>query len=424
MRLFTVFLSLLILAFSCKKKQAFDADYLFTNVSIIKLNDEDFLKRKNILVKDGKIIDITDSLPNLKIKNIIDLKGKFLLPALADAHVHLPKNESDLEKFFILNLINGVTKLRSMRGDWKHLEWREKYNSKGSIYPKLYLSAPPISWRNDFTTSQIERFVNKAKPFDFIKILSIKDETLFRMLDSLCKLNNISIGGHYPQNISDNEFFSSNYTSIEHLGGLVEQPELLNYRIQEIKKRNIFLCPTLSWYNVGSGRYSFEELRNQPAMQYISTKVMDDWIEKTKQYRAKMGQEAYLSEVSAELKKLDIKYGIINELNKHGVKMLLSPDSSSKYMISGFGILEEMKLLKKANLTNLEIIKMATINFSEFYNGNFGIIERGKDADFIVLSENPIHNLSVLERVEGVFVNEKFIDHDDLIRLSKSILPK
>lgn len=425
MRIFLVFLLALMVGIACNSnKQSQNTDYLFKNISIVSLNDEVVLENKNVLVKDGKILDIFDSISELKVTHVIDLKGKFLMPALADAHVHLPKKESELEKFFILNLINGVTKLRSMRGDWKHLKWREKYNSETSIYPRLYLSAPPLTWRDDLTIDQLEDYVKTAKDFDFIKVLSIKDEVLFRELDSLCKISNISIGGHYPQYVSDGVLFESNYTSFEHLGGLLEQPELLDYRIQEIKKKDIFICPTLSWYSVGSGRYSYEELRNQPGMQYISKEIMNDWIEKTKQYRQKLGQEDYYNEVKEELKKLDIKYKIINTLSKVGVKMLLSPDSSSKYMISGFGMLGEMKLLKNADLSNLEILKMATINFSDFYNENYGTIEIGKDADFIVLSQNPIDNLNALKKVEGVFLNNNFLDKEVLNSLSKSVLPK
>jgi hypothetical protein len=388
------------------------------------MDNEEVLVGVNVLVKDGKVIEISNKNPKLiNAKNRIDLHGKYIMPSLSDAHVHLPKDENDLEKFLILNLINGVTKLRSMRGDWSHLKWKEEYNTETSIYPRLYLSAPPISRKYDFNSEELEAYVDRAKDFDFIKILSIKDETLFKELDSLCKVNNITIGGHFPNNISDDLLFKSNYKSFEHLGGLTEQSELTENRIQEISKKDIFICPTLSWYSIGSGRYTFDELRKQPGMKYFSKEVIDDWILKTKQYRDKLGYKAYKEEVAIELKKLENKYQIIKKLNKIGVKMLLSPDSSSKYIVPGFGVVGEMELLKNADLSNFEILKMATVNFADFFNKDYGTIEEGKDADFIILNNNPLDNIDALKTIDALFFNNNYLDKDTLNELSKSILP-
>tara|TARA_R110002049_G_scaffold17731_2_gene68557 strand:- start:107281 stop:108450 length:1170 start_codon:yes stop_codon:yes gene_type:complete len=385
--------------------------------------DDTLLAHKNILVKDGIIKEISGTKTHLiKARHSIDLKGKFIIPSLSDAHVHLPENKDDLEKFLILNLINGVTKLRSMRGDWNHLEWRNEYNSETSVFPKLYLSAPPISQKDDFTSEQLEKYMDKTKDFDFIKILSIKDDILFNQLDSVCKINNISIGGHFPNNVSDDLVFKSNYTSFEHLGGLTELPELTANRLEEIKEHNIFICPTLSWYSIGSGRYSYDELRNQPGMQYIQKEIVDDWIDKTKQYREKIGKTAYEIEVEGELKKLDLKYQVIKKIHGLGIKMLLSPDSSSKYMVSGFGVFGEIELLKNSGLSNFEILEMATRNFATFFNGNYGTIAIGKDADFIVVNDNPLKNSNTLKTIEGVFINKQFLDKDDLNKLSESII--
>ena len=124
-----------------------------------------------------------------------------------------------------------------------------------------------------------------------------------------------------------------------------------------------------------------------------------------------------------ELEKLDEKYLIIKKLNELGVKMLFSPDSSSKYMVAGFGVSGEMELLKNAELSNFEILKMATVNFSNFFKEDYGTIEEGKDADFIILNNNPLENLKTLETIEGVFFNENYLSKDALNKLSKSILP-
>jgi hypothetical protein len=409
--------------------QAQEADIIFKNVSIISMKDNSVLKNKMIAIKDGKIIEISDQF-KIKAKETIDAKGKFLMPSLSDAHVHFPDSISDFENVLKLNLINGVTKLRSMRGDWKHLLWSQKYNSTDSYYPKLYLSPPPISRSYDLTVAEIEDFVKASKDrnFDLIKILSIKSQSMFKQLDSICKIYKMPIAGHFPRLASGNELneeviFNSNYTSFEHLGGLAgESPEIITKRIALLKAKKTTICPTLSWYSIGSGRYTIEESRNMPGMEFIPKAKMDEWVEGTNKYREKMGVAAFNDEVVNELKALDDKYKIIKQLNDAGVPMILSPDASSKYMVAGFSILGEMELLKNTTLSNFEILKMTTVNYANFFNENYGTIEVGKDADFILLNANPLEELKTLKNVQGVYYNQHFLDKNDLDSVRESLL--
>lgn len=405
--------------------QRSEPDFLIENVSIVPMTGDEVLHNQNVLVKDAIIIRIEPTTKKrIKVKKVIDGKGKYIMPSLADAHVHFPETEAKMERVMTLYLINGVTKLRSMRGDWKHKDWRDKYNKENSIYLKLYLSPPPISRQHDFTASQIEDYVKASKEsgFDFIKILSIKDQATFSQFNALCKAYNIPIAGHFLGNVSDRLIFNSNYTAFEHLGGLSGNPNNLDDRLQLLKEKNMFICPTLSWYSIGSGRYTFDQLRNLSGMEFIPKAILDEWIEKTKQYRDKLGNQAYAEEVANELKSLDEKYKVIKQIHAMKIPMLLSPDSSSKYMVSGFDMVGEMELLKNAELSNYEILRMATTNFATFYGENYGTIEAGKDADFIVLSTNPLEDLDALRKIEGVYFNNQFLDKEKLATMRKELL--
>ena len=413
----------------CVLCQAQEADVVFKNVSIVSMKDNSVLKNTSIAVKDGKIIAIGASI-KLKTKKLVEGNGKFLMPSISDAHVHFPATEEEFQNVLKLNLINGVTKLRSMRGDWKHVDWKAKYNTKESWYPKLYLSAPPITRALDWNAAEIEDFVSKSKNqgFDLIKILSIKSLSMFQELDRVCKINKMAIGGHYPSfgsiNASDEQFiFDSNYSSFEHLGGLAgESQDVINRRVSLLKTKNKVVCPTLSWYNVGSGRYTIEELRKMPGMEYVAAAQVQEWLEATKNYRDKLGKVAYEEEVAKELMALEAKYKIVKQLHDEGVSMILSPDASSKYMIAGFSVLSEMELLKNAQLSNFEILKMTTVNFADFFNENYGTIEVGKNADFILLDGNPLESFSALKNVHGVYFNQQFLSTDMLNEMKQSLL--
>ena len=405
-------------------------DLVFKNVNIVSMENDKVLLNQNIAILNGKIMVIENAKKSkLKGEKIIDLKGKYIMPSLADAHVHLPENEEELQRMFDLNLINGVTKLRSMRGDWKHKEWQNKFNTINSIYPKLYLSAPPISRNLEASTAQLEEFVKAVKDnnYGFIKILSIKNQEIFTQLDSLCKKYDVPLGGHFPRlamgnSLNEDVFFNSNYKSIEHLGGLVGEPNLFESRIQAIKKNDIYICPTLLWYSTGSGQYSYEQLEKLPGMEFVSKETMQEWIEKTKIYREKIGEQAYKDEVAKELKDLQEKYQVIARLQKEGIKMLLSPDASSKYMMTGCNMINEMELLKNANLSNFEILQMATVNFATFHKEYNGVIKVDKPADFIILDQNPLEDLQTLRNVKGVFFNNNYIDNKALEEIKKNLL--
>lgn len=410
--------------------QDIKADYIFKNVNIITMKDDKVLHNKTIVIKDGKIIEIANK-TKYKSNNTINAKGKYLMPSLADAHVHLPEKDEELEKVMKLNLINGVTKMRSMRGDWKDVNRRIKYTLEKNYYPRLYLSPPPIHRSHEFKLSELENYVKASKDygFDFIKVLSIKNETLLKQLDSLCKKYDLKIAGHYPTDsngasFSDDVVFNTNYNSFEHLGGLIGEPKFFENRVKKIKQNNIFVCPTMDWYAIGYGQYTIEEMLNLKGMEYIPTEIKNDWVEKSKSYREKLGKEGFEKERNEYAIEMQERLKVTKRLNDEGVRLLLSPDSSSKFIVPGFGMLEEMKLYKKANLSNFEILKSGTTNFAMLFNGNYGTIDTGKDADFILLSQNPLQDLKALENIEALYYNKFYLDKKQLNDIAKSVLPK
>src|SRR5690554_5364496 len=322
--------------------QSQNADYIFKNVNIITMNDDKIIEKQTVVIKDGKIIEIADKTEHTS-ENIIDAKGKFLLPTMADAHVHFPENDEELEKVMKLNLINGVTKLRSMRGDWNDILRKQKYNAETSYYPKLYLSPPPIYRSYEMSVADLEQYVKASKDygFDFIKILSIKNPDLLKQMDSICKKYEMKIGGHYPDNpkgvrFSDEVVFSINYNSFEHLGGLIGESESLENKLKHIKQNNIFICPTMQWYAIGYGQYGIDEMLNQRGMQYIPTDIKTDWAEKSKIYRSKLGKDGFEQEKAEYALEMQERFNVVKRLNDEGVKLLLSPDASSKFIVPGF----------------------------------------------------------------------------------------
>ena len=78
--------------------------------------------------------------------------------------------------------------------------------------------------------------------------------------------------------------------------------------------------------------------------------------------------------------------------------------------------------LVKAGLNNFDIIKSASTNFANLFNENYGIIEVGKDADFILVSKNPLQDLTTLQKMDGIFYNSNYLDENNIKQLKTDLL--
>lgn len=401
--------------------------YLFTNANVVDVVHGKVVPNQSIAITDGKIVEIASETSRSGDK-IIDAKGAFVMPTLGDAHVHFPETEEQLEKMLKLNLINGVTKVRSMRGVWKHAEFVEKFNTATSYYPKMYLTAPPIHKAYDLTDEQFDNYLQNAKEYKMhqIKILNIKNQEQFQKLSDKCKQYDILLGGHFPIAseglIDDETLFNSPYSSIEHLGGLIGENDKYADRMAYIKNKKVFICPTLQWYAVAYGQYGIEEMLGQRGMEYMDSETKRKWIEATNKYRAELGNEKFEEEVKKYAVEMEERFKVLKDLDAMGAFLLLSPDSSSRFVVPGFGVLEEMKLYQKAGLSNSSILKAATLGMAELFNENYGTIEVGKDADFMMIKENPLENLNALENIEAVFYNQTYFDKQQLEVLAQAII--
>ena len=80
---------------SCTAQQTADnrvKEIVFSNVNIIPMDKNEVLVNRDVVVKNGAIVSIgiTSKLKYSKDALVIDAKGKYLLPDLAEMHAHVP----------------------------------------------------------------------------------------------------------------------------------------------------------------------------------------------------------------------------------------------------------------------------------------------------------------------------------------------
>lgn len=102
----------------------------FINVNVLPMTKEIILENQTVVVENGRIAYIGErgsmALPD--DTKIIEANGNYLMPGLADMHVHLEIRDKD-PRSLILYLAEGTTTVRAMAGQRMNLEWRDKVES-------------------------------------------------------------------------------------------------------------------------------------------------------------------------------------------------------------------------------------------------------------------------------------------------------
>ena len=359
-------------------------------------------------------------------KTAIDGTGKYLIPGLADMHVHFPdEKEMSLNEFFKLNLAAGVTTLRSMRGESRHLTLRDSIKKSLILAPDLYISTS-LPTDSNVTAKQLKNFVilSKADGWDFIKYLSELTPALFDSAALYCKQSNIKLAGHvYGQDIQN--ALKINQASVEHYQAILKQYRKdslhFGYFMNQLKEKNMFVCPTLSFYYIWGFQYTVEQLKERNGMKQVSPGVAESWQKTYDKFLKDIETQNKLPELEKSKiktkKNLNDFNTVLNLLAKYNVMLLLSPDESA-FNVPGFAMAEEMKLYSKAGLSNYDILKIATSNASAFFDkqNEWGTISKGKKANLVLLDKNPMENNENIKAVNTVILGGKALKPEALLK--------
>ena len=141
-------LTLLILFFtlySCQNSEVFFEDSLcIENISTID-PEIGLLENQTIIIKAGKIIQISPSqdLQLAKENIIVDGTGKFMIPGLWDAHIHFSFIKEMAPNMLDLFLAYGITSVRDTGGDINFVNtWKEISLANTTDAPRVMVAGP------------------------------------------------------------------------------------------------------------------------------------------------------------------------------------------------------------------------------------------------------------------------------------------
>jgi len=391
-------------------------------VHILPMETNQVLYNQNIYIDNGSIWNITpDTVPLFADFEVIEAKGKFILPGLIDMHAHV-FDRTDLPQY----LSYGVTTVRNMMGFPMHLRWKEQLKQNKLIGGNLITSTPTINSGDNSGPFHIAiEGADEAKVvvneyidlgYDFIKVYDDLDSLQLNAIEKTAKLKNVKIAGHPPK-ITLKGLLNSSLVSIEHSEELLKfldkkySEKSMRALAKKIKASNKAVTINLLAFNrinriVQEGLTYYESLQStnlNPVTRFIGRKQLEVYTKAGPKYKAFAVNKYRAMEKLSKI------------LNEEGVTILFGTDSGPNFIAAGPAIIEELQLLKNAGLPEYDILKSATCNAAKILGRNdLGSISIGSKADLILIDKNPLNNLQSLSKIEYVFSNKKYYTNTQL----------
>jgi hypothetical protein len=384
---------------------------LIEDITVIPMHINKALEHRDVILENGIIKQVrqhTDQDSSNYSLGRVDGRGKFLVPSFSDAHVHFPKKK-DIKRVFLMNLMAGVTTLRSMRGEAWHLDM----DKEAAFTPRLFLSTPVISRNDSFSVQMAHHLLAEYKKsgYDFVKIMSVKDQNTFDYLVGAARKYQLPLAGHCPSNLGIFTLSNSGvFQSVEHLGGFfaLKTMEEIQQAVDASLAKNVYHCPTFGWNYTGQVENS--ELRTRTGVEFIPATWIKDWEAQIAEHEAKTSEEGRAKERSISAQRFESRLQYLGFIYRQGGQLILGADASGIYGIPGFGAHAEMQHFADAEVSNYDILKATCYNLSKLFGEEktWGTIKVGCQSDLVLLNANPLEDIKNTSKIEGIVFKGKY----------------
>jgi imidazolonepropionase-like amidohydrolase len=413
----------------------------FTHVKLFDADGRRFLDDQTVVVEKGKIVSVgaASTVKAPAGAQVIDGRGKTLLPGLWDSHMHTADDFTGLAE-----LSMGITSVRDPGNNDRLTMDRRARASRGELLtPHVYASSL-IDGKGKYTaqvanvaTSEAEavELVRKAKQNGFIgvKFYGTLDKAWLPAAAAEARKQGLHVHGHIPVGMRPLEAIEAGYNEITHINWIVMQamPDPVIQQSNGIMRFE------------GPGRYAKDlDLDSEPVKKIISTMAakgiysdptmvafeglyVPENGELSPAYAPFVGTLPPTTErgfrsggfaVPKDLTRADYRkswaklVGLLGRMHKAGVPIVAGTD--------GFGIeiIHELEIYQQAGMTPAEALATATIVPAKLVGQekNTGSISAGKVADLVLVEGDPSRRLSDLRQTRVVMLAGKLLDADAL----------
>jgi len=312
------------------------------------------------------------------------------------------------------------------------LELREKAKNREITSPRIYTSSPSLNGTTVRTPEEARSKVSSYadEGYDFLKLHPGIRLHVFDEIVRTANEKGIPYAGHVSNLVRVRHALKNRYQTIDHVDGFLEGlvPEesgvnpiengFFGYNFTDLadtekigelvalsKENKVWVVPTQALFDRWFSPTPAEQLAEEPEMKYMSPDTRAAWT-KSKKDLTESGEY----EADKWNRFNEIRYKLIKSLHENGQGLLLGSDAPQVFNVPGFSIHHELQGMLDAGLSALEALQIGTINPALFFEGNFGEIKEGMEADLILTEKNPLDNLKHLQNPEGVMARGIWLD--------------
>lgn len=427
--------------------------FAISDIHLLSEDADSFLMSRTVTIADGVIVSIDLEQPSDAGMKVIDGGGKYLIPGLIDAHVHLFNSPNDL----LLYIANGVTEIRELIGMQDHLDWRSEIEG-GRIGPDMHVATPRLGSfgkMEGWMMEQTQGFMNiedaadaqrtlkslHRQGYDAVKVYSHLNKESYLAITETAAALGMPVYGHIPWAISLDDVWSHGQSDIAHFEEIMNalRREYGNYNGEEdkflafVKERcevvaqqlianDISVTSTL-WLveSFVPQKYDLDKVLTEVELAYENPGISEwssyipgglGWLPGVNRYKSdptlnddeREGERRFWSTYATACKV------VAQELIRHGVTIMAGTDANLPPTVPGFSLHDELQSLNTAGMTTTEVLKSATVTTAQRLQSNSGMIKPGYKANLVLLDKNPLEDIAHTKAINTVIKDGKVYD--------------
>ena len=411
--------------------------FALVDVNVLPMDRDTVLAGQTVVIRDGLIHQVGASgrVPIPAGTARIEGRGKYLMPGLADMHIHMAGPREIQEELLKMYLVAGVTTILNMRGTPENLALRSDIRSGRVLGPDMYTAGRYVNAPFFVTPDSVEQEVaaQKRAGYDFIKMHGELSREAYARLHAVARREGIRIIGHAPRTLGIGVVFAERQYALAHAEeflydttGSSRDADLPKFerRIPELTRRmaaaDIWLMPNLTAYrNIGLMARDLAAVLARPDMKYLPTRIRMGWEPGSNPYARRFGPE----QAPGILARHALLQKLTRSFHGAGVKLLVGTDGLNVGTIPGFSVHDELLELVEAGLSPYHALRAATANASAFLGSSpcIGQVRTDCRADLLLLDANPLSAIENTRRIAGVMVRGRWLSRQELDRLLESL---
>ena len=418
----------------------------FVGVTVIPMDRPGALPGQTVLTDGDRIAAVgpsaeTDVPPGA---TVIDGSGRYLIPGLADMHVHLRMWDRD-PAHLALYLAEGTTLIRSLSGSITNARWREKVQTGELVGPTILTSGPTIIAGVEGTDAELAELpivqpgsvaevVAEVRAqatgwADLVKVYDGLAPEVYLAAIETAKAEGMYVTGHLLDELSLEAIAAAGLDEVAHLDelnfrhwrGTPDQPDFtldwdaIPTTAGLLADSGMTVVSNLSAdESMAELLTDTEEVLGRPEYRVVRPEILEAW-RRGRQTGIFKDQEPYRRDLELPFFK-----ALQGGLRSAGVRVLVGSDTSP--LVEGAvpsKIHRELELLVESGFSEAEALAAATVNAADVVadmggDGEFGGIVPGQRADLLLLDGNPLDDIGQTRNRVGVMTRGSYHPQDRL----------